>query len=140
MCVCVVYVCVCVVYVCVWCMCVCVCVCVVYVCVCDSLPFLPPSHSLFLFLSPLFLRSLFPHQDTHNCAFFLKTGACRFGDRCSKQHPRPPSSVTLLIPAMYESLGLKEQMLDERDQDTALEVSPTCSSCYSIVHLMLLVR
>ncbi|KAL5476281.1 hypothetical protein EMCRGX_G026205 [Ephydatia muelleri] len=60
-------------------------------------------------------------KDTHNCAFFLKTGACRFGDRCSKQHPRPASSVTLLIPGMFESFGLKEQMLDERDQDTGLE-------------------
>ena len=58
-----------------------------------------------------------------NCSFFLKTGSCRFGDRCSRHHPRPSSSTTLLIPGMYSNLGFAEQMLDERDHDVALEVS-----------------
>ena len=89
--------------------------------------------------APSLLAPSLPLQDTHNCAFFLKTGACRFGDRCSKQHPRPASSVTLLIPGMFESFGLKEQMLDERDQDTGLEVSDqqTSATPSSLLHLML---
>lgn len=60
-------------------------------------------------------------KDQRFCSFFLKVGACRFGDRCSRQHPRPTTSCTLLIPAMYSHLGLQEQMLNERDQDVALE-------------------
>ena len=43
--------------------------------------------------------------------------------RCSRQHPRPSSSVTLMIPAMYNDIRLSQSMLDEADQDTSLEVS-----------------
>lgn len=66
-------------------------------------------------------RSYGTEQDTVNCSFYLKTGACRFGERCSRQHPRPSSSVTLMIPAMYNDIRLSQSMLDEADQDTSLE-------------------
>lgn len=56
-----------------------------------------------------------------NCSFYLKTGACRFGERCSRHHPRPNSSVTLMIPGMYNDIRLSQSMLDEADQDTSLE-------------------
>ncbi len=67
-------------------------------------------------------------QDAVNCPFYLKTGSCRFGDRCSRRHPHLPSSTTLLIRAMYTPLGLTEAMLDERDHDVSLEVHVGCSS------------
>lgn len=40
-------------------------------------------------------------KDRVNCPFFFKIGACRHGDKCSRQHNRPPISQTLLIPHMY---------------------------------------
>lgn len=66
-------------------------------------------------------KSYGTEQDMVNCSFYLKTGACRFGERCSRQHPRPSSSVTLMIPAMYNDIRLSQSMLDEADQDTSLE-------------------
>ncbi|XP_028405207.1 U2 small nuclear ribonucleoprotein auxiliary factor 35 kDa subunit-related protein 2-like [Dendronephthya gigantea] len=60
-------------------------------------------------------------KDAVNCSFFLKTGACRFGERCSRQHPRPSSGVTLLIPAMYADIRHIESALDIADRDTGLE-------------------
>jgi splicing factor U2AF 35 kDa subunit len=36
-----------------------------------------------------------------NCPFYFKIGACRHGDRCSRQHNKPIISQTLLIPHMY---------------------------------------
>lgn len=44
-------------------------------------------------------------RDKLNCAFFIKTGACRHGDKCSKFHPRPESSVTILIPMFYLNMS-----------------------------------
>lgn len=66
-------------------------------------------------------KSYGTEQDTVNCSFYLKTGACRFGERCSRHHPRPSSSVTLMIPGMYNDIRLSQSMLDEADQDTSLE-------------------
>lgn len=76
----------------------------------------------------LSLCTLYISQDSQNCPFFLKTGACRFGDSCSRRHPHPSSSSTLLIPGMYASLGLREGDMDERD-DAALEVLFHCPYC-----------
>ena len=36
-------------------------------------------------------------KDTRHCAFFLKTGSCRFGDACGKGHPYPQVGPTILI-------------------------------------------
>ncbi|XP_013416377.1 U2 small nuclear ribonucleoprotein auxiliary factor 35 kDa subunit-related protein 1 [Lingula anatina] len=60
-------------------------------------------------------------RKVENCPFFMKTGACRFAERCSRSHPFPDSSVTLLFPGMYTHFGLQESMRDEYDTDISLE-------------------
>ncbi|KAL2342289.1 hypothetical protein Fmac_010229 [Flemingia macrophylla] len=56
-------------------------------------------------------------QDKAHCPFHLKTGACRFGLRCSRVHFYPDKSSTLLIKNMYNGPGLA----CDRDQDEGLE-------------------
>ena len=36
-------------------------------------------------------------EDKVNCPFYLKMGACRHGDRCSRIHNRPVLSQTILL-------------------------------------------
>jgi len=43
-------------------------------------------------------------EDKVNCPFYYKIGACRHGDRCSRNHMRPHFSQTVLIPHMYTGL------------------------------------
>lgn len=62
-------------------------------------------------------------QDRINCPFFIKTGACRYGDHCSRIHPIPNSSTTLIIRGMYSHVVLTQQLLDEHDEDVGLEAS-----------------
>ncbi|KAK9095801.1 hypothetical protein Sjap_021298 [Stephania japonica] len=45
-------------------------------------------------------------QDKAHCPFHLKTGACRFGSRCSRVHFYPDKSCTLLIKNMYNGPGI----------------------------------
>ncbi|GAA5919680.1 hypothetical protein JCM6882_004537, partial [Rhodosporidiobolus microsporus] len=40
-------------------------------------------------------------QDKVNCSFYLKIGACRHGERCSRKHIKPQYSQTLVILNMY---------------------------------------
>jgi splicing factor U2AF subunit len=40
-------------------------------------------------------------EDKVNCPFYYKIGACRHGDKCSRQHHRPAFSQTILIKQMY---------------------------------------
>lgn len=40
------------------------------------------------------------------CNFFLKTGCCRFGDRCLKNHIRPGVSNIILIPKFFHHISL----------------------------------
>ncbi|XP_077513394.1 uncharacterized protein LOC144124529 isoform X2 [Amblyomma americanum] len=47
------------------------------------------------------------------CSFYLKTGACRFGDWCSRAHPRPPVSRTLLLRGLYSHLSLEQHHGDD---------------------------
>ncbi|BEI84265.1 hypothetical protein CcaverHIS002_0408690 [Cutaneotrichosporon cavernicola] len=42
-------------------------------------------------------------QDRVNCSFYLKIGACRHGDRCSRKHIRPGFSQTVLLPNVYNN-------------------------------------
>lgn len=42
-------------------------------------------------------------EDKVNCPFYFKIGACRHGDRCSRQHHRPPFSQTIIIPHMWNN-------------------------------------
>lgn len=55
-------------------------------------------------------------QDKAHCPFQIKTGACRFGLRCSRLHFYPDKSCTLLIKNMYNGPGLAFE------QDEGLEV------------------
>ena len=43
-------------------------------------------------------------EDKVNCPFYLKMGACRHGDRCSRIHNRPILSQTVLLQNMVCSL------------------------------------
>ncbi len=40
-------------------------------------------------------------EDKVNCPFYFKIGACRHGDKCSRQHHRPPFSQTIIIQHMW---------------------------------------
>ncbi|KAJ1434698.1 hypothetical protein B484DRAFT_417361 [Ochromonadaceae sp. CCMP2298] len=42
-------------------------------------------------------------EDKVNCPFYFKIGACRHGDKCSRQHHRPPFSETILIQHMWNN-------------------------------------
>lgn len=42
-------------------------------------------------------------EDKVNCPFYFKIGACRHGDKCSRQHHRPPFSETVLIKHMWNN-------------------------------------
>nr|XP_023904779.1 zinc finger CCCH domain-containing protein 5 isoform X2 [Quercus suber] len=63
-------------------------------------------------------------QDKAHCPFHLKTGACRFGQRCSRVHFYPDKSCTLLIRNMYNGPGLAWE------QDEGLEV---CKRCLHVI-------
>jgi len=105
----------------------------------EQVPFISAILSLARSLS----RSLSPcfclFQDKAHCPFHLKTGACRFGMRCSRVHFYPDKSSTLLIKNMYNGPGLA----CDRDQDEGLEVCsftslyPLHSSLTYINHSML---
>ncbi|KAG9486095.1 hypothetical protein GDO78_008917 [Eleutherodactylus coqui] len=60
-------------------------------------------------------------KDRANCPFYLKTGACRFGDRCSRNHCYPSSSQTLLVRGMFVMLGMEQCRWDDYDTDASLE-------------------
>ncbi|XP_078470133.1 U2 small nuclear ribonucleoprotein auxiliary factor 35 kDa subunit-related protein 2 isoform X1 [Lampetra planeri] len=61
-------------------------------------------------------------RDRAHCPFFLKTGACRFGDRCSRLHVRPSRSATLLLRSMFAPFGLDQARCDDYDSDAGLEL------------------
>ncbi|XP_065869989.1 zinc finger CCCH domain-containing protein 5 isoform X2 [Euphorbia lathyris] len=60
-------------------------------------------------------------QDKAHCPFHLKTGACRFGQRCSRVHFYPDKACTLLMKNMYNGPGLAWE------QDEGLEVCKNSS-------------
>uniref|UniRef100_A0A2I2ZRQ9 C3H1-type domain-containing protein n=1 Tax=Gorilla gorilla gorilla TaxID=9595 RepID=A0A2I2ZRQ9_GORGO len=60
-------------------------------------------------------------KDGVNCPFYSKTGACRFGDRCS--HNFPTSSPTLLIKSMFTVFGMEQCRRDDYDSEASLEYS-----------------
>lgn len=53
------------------------------------------------------------YAPTEPCPFYLKTGACRFGDWCSRAHPRPTVSRTLLLRGLYSHLSLEQHHGDD---------------------------
>lgn len=56
-------------------------------------------------------------KDSVYCAFYLKTGSCRYGDTCSKCHPYPNESTTILIKNMYDGLGMSDVADEDNDDD-----------------------
>ena len=48
-------------------------------------------------------RIICTEEDKVNCPFYFKTGACRYGDRCTKRHLKPSISQTLLFKNMYQN-------------------------------------
>lgn len=47
-----------------------------------------------------------------NCPFYLKIGACRHGDRCSRVHNRPLTSPTILLKNMYVNPAAHMSIVD----------------------------
>jgi splicing factor U2AF subunit len=45
-------------------------------------------------------------KDKVNCSFFMKIGACRHGEKCSKKHVRPTFSQVVLLPNLYQNPSL----------------------------------
>ncbi|CAA6660188.1 unnamed protein product [Spirodela intermedia] len=72
-------------------------------------------------------------QDKAHCPFHLKTGACRFGARCSRVHFYPDKSCTLLIKNMYNGPGLAWDQ-DEGLEYTDEEVERCYEEFYEDVH------
>uniref|UniRef100_A0A182N8K5 C3H1-type domain-containing protein n=1 Tax=Anopheles dirus TaxID=7168 RepID=A0A182N8K5_9DIPT len=58
---------------------------------------------------------------TEDCKFFLKTGACRHGYRCSGNHPTPGVSQTILIPNFFTHPALEQTVHVEYGRDAHLE-------------------
>ncbi|XP_057503210.1 zinc finger CCCH domain-containing protein 5-like [Actinidia eriantha] len=72
-------------------------------------------------------------QDKAHCPFHLKTGACRFGSRCSRVHFYPDKSCTFLIKNMYNGPGLAWEQ-DEGLEYTDEEVERCYEEFYEDVH------
>jgi hypothetical protein len=62
-------------------------------------------------------RTFGTEKDQTYCSFFLKTGACRYGAKCSKIHLRPSQSTTLLIRHFYEPLGTATKHLNDAEDE-----------------------
>lgn len=56
-------------------------------------------------------------NDPSNCKFYMKTGACRFGPRCSRNHVRYENTPTILIPNFFQDARLGMQSNDRNDED-----------------------
>ncbi|ESO86446.1 hypothetical protein LOTGIDRAFT_235470 [Lottia gigantea] len=61
----------------------------------------------------------------NNCPFFMKTGACKYGDTCSRTHEYPAESNTVLLPGMFSHFRLDQTLIDEYDTDLSLEYEDT---------------
>lgn len=68
-----------------------------------------------------YLSSIYgSEQDKVNCSFYLKIGACRHGERCSRKHIKPQFSQTMVIQNMFHnplhngtSIGAPQMSEDE---------------------------
>ncbi|ESQ35832.1 hypothetical protein EUTSA_v10009354mg, partial [Eutrema salsugineum] len=72
-------------------------------------------------------------QDKAHCPFHLKTGACRFGPRCSRVHFYPDKSCTLLMKNMYNGPGTAWEQ-DEGLEYTDEEAERCYEEFYEDVH------
>ncbi|XP_052219256.1 U2 small nuclear ribonucleoprotein auxiliary factor 35 kDa subunit-related protein 1-like isoform X2 [Dreissena polymorpha] len=60
-------------------------------------------------------------RQQETCPFFTKVGACRFGDRCSRAHPYPDQSRTVMFSGMFRHFQLDQGLSEEYDTDIVLE-------------------
>ncbi|KAL0797609.1 hypothetical protein Bca101_052783 [Brassica carinata] len=72
-------------------------------------------------------------QDKAHCPFHLKTGACRFGPRCSRVHFYPDKSCTILMKNMYNGPGIAWEQ-DEGLEYTDEEAEKCYEEFYEDVH------
>ncbi|KAK4856537.1 hypothetical protein QYF36_018521 [Acer negundo] len=73
-------------------------------------------------------------QDKAHCPFHLKTGACRFGQSCSRVHFYPDKSCTLLIKNMYNGPGLAWEQDEGLEYTDDEEVERSYEEFYEDVH------
>ncbi|KXJ83982.1 hypothetical protein RP20_CCG024713 [Aedes albopictus] len=59
--------------------------------------------------------------DRNPCVFFGKVGACRYGARCSSDHPTPGISELLLMPNFFTHPALDHQQHPEYGLDSSIE-------------------
>ncbi|CAD5122778.1 DgyrCDS11185 [Dimorphilus gyrociliatus] len=58
--------------------------------------------------------------EANKCNYYWKTGVCRFGNRCSRFHPRVEHSNTLIFHNMYYHFELEQGLYDD-DYNTGVE-------------------
>ncbi|XP_043478244.1 U2 small nuclear ribonucleoprotein auxiliary factor 35 kDa subunit-related protein 2 [Leptopilina heterotoma] len=73
--------------------------------------------------TPEFLRTITETQSKNAeiCQFFTKTGSCRYGDVCSRNHQKVGLSKVILIPGFYSHYSLENNPADG-DNDSFLDV------------------
>jgi hypothetical protein len=62
------------------------------------------------------------------CPFYLKTGACRYGESCSRRHLVPDASRTLVARGMFAGSGLAGGLAGADD-----ELDVRCPLCHVAV-------
>lgn len=67
-------------------------------------------------------RSIQTRPGAESCSFFQKTGCCRFGNRCSRNHIHVLLSCTLLFENFYQPHGMSYTHYDEQCLDVNLEL------------------
>ncbi|UJR35618.1 hypothetical protein I4U23_028368 [Adineta vaga] len=62
-----------------------------------------------------------PSIERPSCLFYLKTGVCRYGERCRRTHPKSDITNTLLAVNMYSNFEMQYGLDEEYDLDIGLE-------------------
>eukprot|EP00743_Colponemidia_sp_Colp-15_P006398 GILK01006887.1.p1 GENE.GILK01006887.1~~GILK01006887.1.p1 ORF type:complete len:256 (+),score=27.22 GILK01006887.1:51-770(+) len=64
-------------------------------------------------------------QKSETCLFFQRTAVCRYGDRCSRQHPplEEPSAF-IVVPNMFTEFGVRDDADDSMLEVTTARASP----------------
>lgn len=70
------------------------------------------SCSFYWFSNPLTMNS----GNRGTCDFYTKIGACRHGEKCSRNHIKPVSSHTILLPNLYQNPKLDKNEGDDLTQ------------------------
>lgn len=84
-------------------------------------------------------RIIGSEDDKVNCPFYFKNGACRYGNRCTRQHIKPTKSVTLLFAHMYQNSPIAVALAEGHriPDDKLKEVIDQFESFYQEVFLEL---